>query len=137
MTTQPDEIEMLYIESSAIGLIEFRQAITTMIKTEVKNAIEQYKKANHIGYMYVAGEVIDNYILLERLTKIGKNWKFRVMCRYCGNTMTRNSNKFLHSHLDCPKWGVGVKVSKPIDGGEVAMNNIDETPKTITPIGDK
>jgi len=40
MTTQPDEIEALYIESSAMRLVAFRQAITTMIQTATTETIE-------------------------------------------------------------------------------------------------
>jgi len=40
MTTQPDEIEALYIESSAMGLVAFRQAITTMIQRATTETLE-------------------------------------------------------------------------------------------------
>ena len=38
--TQPDEIEALYIESSAMGLVAFRQAMATMIQIATTETLE-------------------------------------------------------------------------------------------------
>ena len=88
---------------------EAKQAITSLIKEHAESELEKFKANNHIGYPYEPGEVTDNYIILERVIKKGKNWVFRVQCRWCGNEMNRMTNKFNMRHIDCKEWGVHIK----------------------------
>lgn len=54
--------------------------------------------------LYVPGNIVHEYMVLERVRKMGKNTIFRVQCLWCGGVMFRRSNKFKLKHLDCPNW---------------------------------
>lgn len=48
------------------------------------------------------GDKVGQYLILDRMGRIGKNTKFRVKCTYCNEVMFRFSNKFKLTHFDCP-----------------------------------
>lgn len=105
-----DEIKIASESLLAIQT-EAKQAITSLYKEHAESELEKFKANNHIGYAYEPGEVTDNYIILERVIKKGKNWVFRVQCRWCGNEMNRMTNKFKVRHIDCKEWGVHMRLS--------------------------
>ena len=85
--------------------------INTQKRLYAESELEKYKANNHIGHAYDVGEVTENYIVLDRVVKKGKNWVLRVQCRWCGNEMNRMTNKFKVRHIDCKEWGVHMRLS--------------------------
>lgn len=88
----------------------FVDLINTQKRLYAESELEKFKANNHIGYAYEVGEVTENYIVLERVVKKGKNWVLRVQCRWCGNEMNRMTNKFNMKHIDCKEWGVHMRL---------------------------
>lgn len=89
---------------------DFINLINTQKRLYAESELEKFKANNHIGYAYQSGEVTDNYIVLERVVKKGKNWVLRVQCRWCGSQMNRMTNKFNMKHIDCKEWGVNMRL---------------------------
>lgn len=58
------------------------------------------------------GDVVGDYKITDRFLKIGKNTKYRVVCRLCGRPMFRYSNKFKLPHRDCPAYINKPKLTK-------------------------
>ncbi len=85
--------------------------VNTQKRLYAESELEKFKVNNHIGYAYGVGEVTENYIVIERVVKKGKNWVLRVQCRWCGNEMNRMTNKFKVRHIDCKEWGVHMRLS--------------------------
>ena len=85
--------------------------VNTQKRLYAESELEKYKANNHIGHAYDVGEVTENYIVLDRVVKKGKNWVLRVQCRWCGNEMNRMTNKFKVRHIDCKEWGVHMRLS--------------------------
>jgi hypothetical protein len=85
--------------------------VNTQKRLYAESELEKFKVNNHIGYAYGVGEVTENYIVLDRVVKKGKNWVLRVQCRWCGNEMNRMTNKFKVRHIDCKEWGVHMRLS--------------------------
>ena len=121
MTTSPNKMtdeeltKAIYEAMQVPYLSERHDAIKELINTQkrlyAESELEKFKANNHIGYAYGVGEVTENYIVLDRVVKKGKNWVMRVQCRWCGNEMNRMTNKFKVRHIDCREWGVHMRLS--------------------------
>lgn len=99
-----------YIARTIDSVHKLRSLFNTQKRLYAESELEKFKANNHIGYAYEVGEVTENYIVLERVVKKGKNWVLRVQCRWCGNEMNRMTNKFNMKHIDCKEWGVHMRL---------------------------
>jgi hypothetical protein len=71
-----------------------KQAIKTLVR-------DTYYSRSFIKYS--VGEEIGLYRITDRVARVGKNTKYRVVCIGCGAPMFRYSNKFKLPHKECPQ----------------------------------
>lgn len=89
---------------------EVKQALTNMLaptqqallkahQAEISRRKEEWEK---LRTQHEVGDIVGHYEITDRFKKVGKNTKYRVICKLCGAPMFRYSNRFKTNHKDCP-----------------------------------
>ena len=102
-------------------LEEATQAIEALITEQVRLGEERVWAQIHTKYQ--VGDIVGHYKITDRFKKIGKNTKYRVVCRLCGIPMFRYSNKFKLPHRDCPAYYKPTHTKLPQSGSKGDKEN--------------
>lgn len=79
--------------------VDVAQDIVKAHQAEISRRKEEWEK---LRTQHEVGDIVGHYEITDRFKKVGKNTKYRVICKLCGAPMFRYSNRFKTNHKDCP-----------------------------------
>lgn len=110
MTTFTEKVEKILDDAFEMGKGLHPEDYPTLKASMLKKAEEAHQAEisrrkeewEKLRTQHEVGDIVGHYEITDRFKKVGKNTKYRVICKLCGAPMFRYSNRFKTNHKDCP-----------------------------------